>query len=176
MTELDEFRASKDEFFRHDHHSPLSEEEQAEFNGLRYYPENPALRFRGPLDRNVEHASIEMDTSSGDRKSYTRAGRFVFHLEGQECVLYLYSSDDPDQVFLPFRDATSGKETYGAGRYLDLSVEPDGQVEIDFNYAYNPMCAYGDGWSCPIPPLENWLNVPIRAGELAWPSSHAHPE
>jgi hypothetical protein len=174
MTELEEFRASKNEFFRYDHHSPLSEKEQATFDGLRYYPENQALLFMGPLDRNVEHAMLEMDTSSGDQQTYTRTGRFVFQVEGHDCVLYLYSRDDPSQLFLPFRDATSSKETYGAGRYLDIGLEPDGQVEIDFNYAYNPMCAYGDGWSCPLPPVENWLTVPIRAGELDWPSSHAH--
>ncbi len=174
MTELEEFRASQDESFRHDHHSPLSEEERFGFDGLRYYPENPPLQLTGPLDRNVEHATIEMDTSSGERKTYTRAGRFVFQVDGQECVLYLYSRDDPSALFLPFRDATSGKETYGAGRYLDITVEPDGQVEIYFNYAYNPMCAYGDGWSCPVPPVENWLTVPIRAGELAYPSGHTH--
>lgn len=176
MTALEEFRASKDEHFRHDHHSPLTEEQRAGFEGLRYYPENPALRLTGPLDRNVEHATIEMDTSSGDRQTYTRAGRFVFLVDGQECVLYLYSHDNPSALFLPFRDATSGKETYGAGRYLDLSVDPDGQVEIDFNYAYNPMCAYGDGWSCPVPPVENWLAEPIRAGELAYPSGPTHGE
>lgn len=174
MSELEEYRASKDEYFRQDHHSPLTEEQRAGFSGLRYYPENPGLRLRGPLDRDVEHAKITMDTSSGDRKTYRRAGRFVFQVNGQDCVLYLYSHNNPSELFLPFRDATSGMETYGAGRYLDISVEPDGQVEIDFNSAYNPMCAYNDGWSCPVPPIENWLSVPIHAGELTYPSGHAH--
>ncbi|MBI4497350.1 MAG: DUF1684 domain-containing protein [Chloroflexi bacterium] len=174
MTELEEFRARKDEYFRHSHHSPLTEEQRAVFDGLRYYPENPALRVRGPLDQNVAHATIEMDTSSGDHQTYTRAGKVTFQVDGQECVLYLYRRDHSSDLFLPFRDATSGKETYGGGRYLDISIEPDGQVQIDFNYAYNPMCAYDDGWSCPIPPVENWLSVPIRAGELASPSGHTH--
>ena len=113
-----------------------------------------------------------MDTSTGDRRTYSRAGRFVFIVDGQECSLSLYSHDDPSSLFLPFRDATSGKETYGAGRYLDLTVEIDGQIDLDFNLAYNPLCAYNEGWSCPIPPVENWLTVPIHAGELTYSSEH----
>ena len=67
--------------------------------------------------------------------------------------------------FLPFRDATSGNETYGACRYLDLEPAPDGSVTVDFNYAYAPFCAYNDAYSCALPPQENWLEVPVRAGE-----------
>ena len=78
----------------------------------------------------------------------------------------MYASEDMDELFVPFRDATSGKETYGAGRYLEVeSPGPDGRVRVDFNAAYNPYCAYNPDWSCPIPPGENWLSVPIRAGE-----------
>jgi len=69
------------------------------------------------------------------------------------------------RLFLPFRDATSGVETYGAGRYLDVDPEPAGTVVVDFNMAYNPFCAYDDASSCALPPYENWLPVPIRAGE-----------
>jgi uncharacterized protein (DUF1684 family) len=83
----------------------------------------------------------------------------------------LYESDAGHDLFLPFRDATSGKESYGAGRYLDLHAHRD-EVEIDFNYAYNPYCAYNPEWNCPLPPAENWLQVPIRAGEKAFPE---HP-
>lgn len=174
MTELEKFRASKDESFRYDHHSPLTETQKTSFAGLRYYPENLALRLNGRLDRNVEHLILEMDTSTGDKRTYSRAGRFIFRADGQDCVLYLYSHDDPSVLFLPFRDATSGKETYGAGRFLDILIASHGQVEIDFNYAYNPLCAYNDGWSCPIAPVENWLAVPIRAGEQAYSSHDAH--
>jgi len=80
----------------------------------------------------------------------------------------LYASGNSRSLFLPFRDATSGKETYGAGRYLDLDVRGD-EVLIDFNYAYTPNCAYSADWSCPLPPAENWLEVPIRAGEMTFP-------
>jgi uncharacterized protein (DUF1684 family) len=85
----------------------------------------------------------------------------------------LYSSAGSHELFLPFRDTTSGKETYGAGRYLDLHAHGD-EVVVDFNYAYNPNCAYNPDWNCPLPPAENWLKVPIRAGEKAFPDSPAH--
>ena len=76
--------------------------------------------------------------------------------------------------FLPFRDATSGKETYGAGRYLDVPRGENGQVVVDFNYAYSPYCAYGDAYSCALPPRENWLTVPIEAGEMDLDSQSAY--
>jgi uncharacterized protein (DUF1684 family) len=72
---------------------------------------------------------------------------------------------EDDELFLPMRDATSGQETYGAGRYLEPELIAQGTVDVDFNYLYNPFCAYNPGYSCPLPPTENWLKVPIRAGE-----------
>lgn len=168
MSELEEFRRQKNEFFRRDPRSPLTPQQRQRFRGLRYYPENPALRFRLPLDTNVEREAIEMETTTGGTQTFVRAGKVVFQVEGQEATLYLYASGDARELFLPFRDLTSGKETYAAGRYLDLELEEDGTVLVDFNYAYNPYCAYNDRWTCPLPPLENWLRVPIRAGELAY--------
>jgi uncharacterized protein (DUF1684 family) len=85
--------------------------------------------------------------------------------------LTLYRGTDGD-LFLPLRDATSGDETYGAGRYLEPLMLDDGRVLVDFNYLYNPYCAYNDAWSCPLPPRENWLTVPIRAGEKAFAADH----
>jgi uncharacterized protein (DUF1684 family) len=79
--------------------------------------------------------------------------------------LTLYSTGHPG-YFIPFRDQTSGDTTYGAGRYLDVEPNGDGTVTVDFNYAYNPSCVYSDGYSCPLPPIENWLKVPIEAGEM----------
>ena len=111
-----------------------------------------------------------METSSGVRKFFVRAGRLEFQIEGQSVQLTAYSNPETDDtdLFIPFRDATSGSETYGSGRYLDTELEPDGSLVLDFNLAYNPYCAYSDGWSCPIPPLENWLKVPVRAGEKTY--------
>lgn len=121
------------------------------------------------MDANVDHEVFELATSMGDRQAYQSAGRVTFSLDGKDCELFLYRQDDQsDVLFVPFRDATSGKETYASGRYLEVEVGPDGEVEVDFNYAYNPYCAYNESWSCPLPPLENWLMIPIRAGERAF--------
>jgi hypothetical protein len=175
VTELDEFRAEKDAFFRDDPYSPLLPEQRASFEGLPYYPENEALRVRARLEtEGVDRDErIVMQTSTGDEQEYRRAGVVRFEVDGDETSVTLYRSGDVEELFLPFRDATSGRETYGAGRYLD--VDPPGGdvlVLVDLNYAYNPNCAYNPEWSCPIPPGENWLGVPIRAGEKTFPGAH----
>jgi uncharacterized protein (DUF1684 family) len=115
---------------------------------------------------------IVMQTSTGDQQTYRRAGVVRFDVDGRPTQVTLYSSPDMHELFLPFRDATSGKDTYGAGRYLEVE-RPAGEsrVVIDFNVAYNPYCAYNPNWSCPIPPGENWLAVPIRAGERTFHSA-----
>jgi hypothetical protein len=107
--------------------------------------------------------AVQMQTSTGDTQAYERFGRFAFSVEGQEAALTLYASGDG--FFLPFVDSLAGRETYGAGRYLEPEELPDGRFEVDFNLAYNPYCAYNEHWSCPITPAENRLKVPIRAGE-----------
>ena len=109
---------------------------------------------------------IVMQTTTGGEQVYRRAGIVRFQVGGGPARVTLFASPDMHAYFLPFRDRTSGAETYGAGRYLE--VEPpgqDGTVAVDFNRAYNPYCAYSPEWSCPLPPGENWLAVPIRAGE-----------
>ena len=168
MTELEGFRAEKDAFFRDDPHSPLLPEQRASFDGLSYFPENQALRIRASLETDGvdRDERIVMQTTTGDEQEYRRAGVVRFEVDGEATSVSLFGSSDVEGLFLPFRDATSGRETYGAGRYLD--VEPpggDGIVSLDLNLAYNPNCAYNPAWSCPIPPRENWLAVPIRAGE-----------
>ena len=168
MTELDDSRRGKDQFFEQHPHSPLTAEQKRGFNGLKYFPEDRGLQLRLPLNTNVPHDTFDMDTSTGDKQRYRREGSIRFKVDGQNAVLYLYSSEGQHELFLPFRDATSGKESYGGGRYLEATLSDDGTVLVDFNYAYNPYCAYNESWSCPIPPIENWLSVPIRAGEMAW--------
>lgn len=178
MSELDEFRAEKDAFFRDDPRSPLMPGQRASFEGLSYFSENEALVIRGSLvtegvDRD---ARIVMQTTTGEEQVYRRAGIVRFEVDGEPTQMTLYASDDMHELFLPFRDATSGKETYGAGRYLEVELPgPNGRVVIDLNYAYNPYCAYNASWSCPIPPGENWLTVPIRAGERSFPGVHEVP-
>jgi uncharacterized protein len=164
---LEQFRADKDEFYRHDHQSPLTPEQQKSFKGLAYFPESKVLAIAAKIDRDVPPGVVRMATTRGREQLYRRYGLVRFEVEGQPAEVMLYASDGSPNLFLPFRDATSGKETYGAGRYLDLEVEGD-DVVLDFNYAYNPYCAYNEDWNCPLPPAENWLKVPIRAGEMTF--------
>lgn len=178
MSELDEFRSAKDDFFRDDPRSPLTHEQRGSFGGLAYYPEEPALAVRTRLEtEGVDRDErIVMPTTTGDEQVYRRAGIVRFEVDGASASLTLFASEDAHDLFLPFRDATSGSETYGAGRYLEVDPPgPDGLVEADFNYAYNPYCAYNPNWSCPLPPAENRLSVPIRAGELTFPGAYLPP-
>ncbi len=164
MSALAEFRKSKDEFFKTDPHSPLSDDQKRHFDGLKYYPEDQALRFDVRLSRFDQPEEVHMQTSTGDQQHYLKLGTFDFTVDGREAKLTVYGSHNGD-AFVPFTDATSGKETYGAGRYLDLEWVGGDRFLVDFNLAYNPWCVYSPRYSCPIPPRENRLNAPIRAGE-----------
>jgi len=104
-----------------------------------------------------------MQTTTGDIQRFIRHGKFRFTVDGQPAELTIYASEHG--FFLPFVDSLANKETYGAGRYLDPHPLPGGKLLIDFNFAYNPFCAYNDLYSCPLTPFENRLKVPIRAGE-----------
>jgi uncharacterized protein (DUF1684 family) len=173
ITDFQRFRADKDDFFARDHRAPLTHEQQRSFKGLVYFAENPLLVIRAKVDRAVQPGEVRMATTKGKEQVYRRFGVVRFQVEGEAAQVTLYQSVGSHELFLPFRDATSGRESYGAGRYLDLHAHGD-DVVIDFNYAYNPYCAYNPDWNCPLPPSENWLKVPIRAGEKAFPSSAAH--
>jgi len=175
MTELDDFRVRKDHFFAHDARSPLTPDQHADFQGLAYFPENPALRIEADLDTNVEPGEVRLQTSTGDEQAHRRAGTIRFEVDGEPAVLTLFASEETDELFLPFRDSTTGKETYPAGRYLDVEPAADGKVVVDLNFAYNPYCAYNPHWSCPLPPVENWLKVPIRAGEKDFGTARLGP-
>lgn len=163
-------RVEKDRFFRASPYSPL--EDRSNFTGLNYYPPDPAWRFELPLQAAEQVEELTIQTSTGDEQTYYRAGVIEFEVEGQVARLTVYKSPHHDEPFIPFRDATSGHETYGAGRYLEPVELAGGKLLVDFNLAYNPYCAYSEHYSCPLPPLENWLKVPIRAGEKAFKTSH----
>ncbi|MBI3362250.1 MAG: DUF1684 domain-containing protein [Chloroflexi bacterium] len=163
MTELEHFRAEKDEFFLLHSQSPLTLEQKRGFQGLHYFPENPTLRLKVTVEEFPQKEKIQMPTSTGGAQTYTRFGKFRFTVDGQEAELTIYAGQQG--YFLPFADALAGSETYGAGRYLEPEPIGRGKFLVDFNYAYNPYCAYNDRWACPLPPRENRLKVPIRAGE-----------
>jgi len=163
MTQLIDFRKSKDQFLRYDHHSPLTHEQQHHFEGLNYFPENPDFKKIVAVDVFPEMEEVEIQTSTGDVQTYKRYGRFEFTVNNQKAALTIYSNGE--DYFLPFADGLAGKETYGAGRYLDPISLGNDKFLIDFNYAYNPYCAYNARWSCPLTPGENRIKVPISAGE-----------
>jgi uncharacterized protein (DUF1684 family) len=161
---LEEQREEKDHYFAHDPYSPLDPDERDTFKGLNYYPPDPSYQYTLDLQR-AEPEHVTFQTSTGDQQHYHRIGTVHFEVEGQAAQLAIYESLEHGDLFLPFRDATSGKESYGAGRYLEPIALGNDRLLVDFNLAYNPYCAYSPDFSCPLPPIENWLKVPIRAGE-----------
>lgn len=164
---LDGYRHRRDHFFAAHPHSPLSGEQQARFSGLDYFPERTDLALSLNLDSAGSGIGEDVDltTTDGQIKPFTRVGRIHFDVDGQRVTLSVLRDSIQGGLFIPFRDESAGLETYGIGRYLEPQIRPDGTIEVDFNYAYNPFCAYGEGWSCPIPPEENVVAVTIPAGE-----------
>ena len=175
MSALTEYREGKDSFFRAHPDSPLPQALRGHFSGLSYFDENPALALILAPEPPEDETPAEMQTSTGDVTTYLRHARVAFDIDGQSARLTIFRSvdDDDAEYFLPFSDTTSAHETYGGGRYLDVHPLPDGRMMVDFNYAYNPFCAYSDDWSCPFPPAENRLAVPVRAGEKTF---HTHAD
>jgi len=160
-------RAAKDAYFATSHDSPIPEADRAGFRGLAYYAVDPVWRIEGVALGPYEGTGTEafaLPTSDGDERTAWRAGSFRFSAAGTELVLAAYDLGS-GSLFVPFLDTTSGSETYGAGRYLDLEPEPDGTYTLDFNLAYHPYCAYSPEYSCPLTPGENRLAVRIAAGE-----------
>jgi uncharacterized protein (DUF1684 family) len=173
---VNEFRTDKDAFFGSAPNSPIPAAEREAFSGLPYYPVDESLRFDElTLDPYTgdEPVRFEIPTSDGRTRPAERAGVFRFAVDGADQTLtgYIFEGGSADDVFVPFLDATSGKETYGAGRYLDIEREEDGTYSLDFNLAYHPSCVYDAKFSCPLTPAENRLAVPIRAGERLTPAS-----
>jgi len=163
-------RIARDEAFRSGADSPIPLEDRDSFQGLEYFPVNEDLRFSVTLSRHSRPMQFRLGTNTGEIRSGLRYGYFDFIVDGQSCRLQVYRLDDVAEnsgpnLFIPFRDATSGKETYATGRYIDLAENTSGIYDLDFNRAYNPYCAFNNSFSCPLPPAENILTVPIRAGE-----------
>jgi uncharacterized protein (DUF1684 family) len=169
------FCLERDRLFKSHPQSALTIEQKAAFSGLRYYPYNPALRLILPIEPLMESTGIPIDLQGEGIARLLPFGKILFEVEGTPVALTLYwIAGYGGGIFLPFRDPTGPSETYGGGRYLldtikgaDLGRE-DERLVIDFNYAYNPSCAYNPFWRCPLAPKENWLAAPIRAGELKY--------
>ena len=172
--QIERERKMKDAFFAEHWQSPIPPEDRAELKGLDYFPPNPDYRFEVELLEHKEKKSVRIAYTKGNEQNFIRWGEFRFKIGGKEQVLQAYKSSPEDEtLFIPFRDATSGKETYAAGRYIDLDPERDktheGKWVLDFNRAYNPWCVYSEDYTCPLVPPENWLDVPILAGEKNYP-------
>ncbi len=167
---LSGYRHRRDHFFAEHPHSPLGETQRAGFAGLEYFPHRPDLDLNLQLDESGPDVgeTLDIPTTDGTTKPFSRAGRVRLEVDGVRIELTVFKDSDRGSFFIPFRDGSAGGETYEVGRYLEPQARPDGTLEVDFNYAYNPFCAYGKGWSCPIPPEENRIGVTIAAGEKAF--------
>jgi uncharacterized protein len=164
LTTIQNLRKEKDDYLKTDKDSPI--ENKADFKGLTYFEVNPDFKVLAKLDVLVSDQKIKVDMTGGETEEYVAFANATFELAGQKCALKIFKSEG-NLLFLPFKDLTSNKETYGAGRYLDLDMTTikDRQIEIDFNRAYHPYCAYNHTFTCPVPPVENFVNVAIKAGE-----------
>ncbi|QLG27624.1 DUF1684 domain-containing protein [Halorarum halophilum] len=169
-------RAEKDEFFAEHRQSPLPPEERESFDGLDYFPPDPAYRVTATATVHEDPDPVELTVRNGEAVRYERTVTFSFALprddgEPEESTLAGYRQPGDEALFVPFRDKTTGQETYDGGRYMDL--HPDGEladgdeVVLDFNLAYTPFCAFADAFACPLAPSENWLDTAVRAGERA---------
>lgn len=181
-TILQQFRRSKDALFAHHPQSALNEEQRSSFHGLRYFPYNPALRVSATLAPLAQPPAQEMVLSEQETLILTIIGQLHFTILDEHVTLALYwLTLYGGGLFLPFRDRTCPQESYGGGRYLFDTIKgstpffaPETserqQMTLDFNYAYNPSCAYNSRWICPLAPAENHLSVAIRAGERTYQS------
>ena len=175
---LQHFRESRNELFAKHSQSALDQEQKQKFQGLRYFPYNSAMCVEADIERDVEQQLLSVAMNAEETMTMTVVGRLHFVLESEKVVLSLYWLNIyGGGLFLPFRDTTSPDESYGGGRYLfdtikgsDFLPVPGAlrneRILLDFNYAYNPSCAYNDRWICPLAPIENRLKVPVRAGEM----------
>jgi uncharacterized protein (DUF1684 family) len=168
--QLRDNREQKDEFFAEHPQSPIPPEERDAFEGLSYFDPDPDYRVEATVRVHDDSETIDLETSDDREITYQRAVTFEFELDGTERTLHGYrESADDETIFVPFRDKTTGQQSYKDGRYIELKPEEeltDGDtVPFDFNLAYSPFCAYSDTFSCPLPPKENWLETAIEAGE-----------
>jgi uncharacterized protein (DUF1684 family) len=172
------FRAAKDRLFATHLSSPVPAAARRDFRGLAYWRYDPALALRAALEPDPDAPQLDLPRSgAGPTMPYARIGWVSFAVEGRPARLAVYWLNEySGGIFIPFRDATCGKETYGGGRYVwdsakgaDLGSSGD-ELVLDFNYAYHPSCVYDPIWSCPLAPPENRLAVPIQAGERLTPA------
>src|SRR5437764_7574638 len=179
-TVLQRFRQSRDELFSKHSQSALDQEQKQKFQGLRYFPYNPAMCVEADIEKDVEPLLLSVAMNAEETMTMTTVARLHFALEDVKVALSLYWLNIyGGGLFLPFRDTTGPAESYGGGRYLFDTIKGSEflpvpgiknfkRIMLDFNYAYNPSCAYNYRWICPLAPMENRLNVAIRAGDMKY--------
>ncbi|MDO7846415.1 DUF1684 domain-containing protein [Hymenobacter sp. M29] len=178
--QLQKFRSEKNRSFRQSSDSPLSTEQKAAFDSLKYYGPEAAYAFHCTLTRNANADTVLIQMSDNRSEKYLRWGEAAFFPPldlavgtmdiATRLTLFRKADGRDSTLFVPFTDNTNGRETYGGGRYLDVPLPaPDSTgLTLDFNRAYNPYCAYNNDYSCPVPPAENRLRVAIPAGEKSF--------
>jgi uncharacterized protein len=169
LEELVAERQQKDEFMARHPESPFVTG-RIPFHELQYFPPDPKLRVRAKLDRVATPEEAYLRTNRDGQAVMRYIGDLRFTIQGKGLRLRLYHAGEGvgTSVFVPFRDGTSGRDSYGPGRYVTLELNETDEYELDFNRAFNPYCAYTDEFECGFPPSENDLPVPIRAGEKVW--------
>lgn len=158
--------------------SPLSKTERQHFKGHTFYPIDLKYRVTATFKRTPDEKPFKMASTRGAARDYVKYGILEFSLNGKKQNLVVYQSLDllkveayRNYLFLPFKDLTNSVETYGGGRFIDLTIPEGNTIILDFNKAYNPFCAYSDMFACPITPAENTLNTEIKAGAKS-PEAH----
>jgi len=166
--EIAAWRAEKDRFMRESPESPVKDADRAAFPQLPYFRTNPEYRVPAALRVTPAEDVLEMPTSTGQRRRMRRIGALEFTLKGQPLKLTAFAEATDKELrrlFVPFGDLTNATETYPGGRYLDLDRTATGIYDLDFNRAYHPFCLFNPTFDCPVPPRENRLSSPVRAGE-----------
>lgn len=174
--DIRDYRKRKDDEFKTSQDSPIAPEIRPAFTGLAYYPIDWKYRFEGPVNRYENPQRIIIIATDGEKRDALKYGYIRLDMDDREVRLEVYKLLEAGlekMLFIPFTDINAGKETYPAGRYIDLEEKPNGRYVIDFNRAYNPSCAYGGNYSCPVTPQENHLKIAIPAGEKILPLAAA---
>ena len=163
------YRDSMDAVFYSGSNKILPKEAIATDGKLNYFLPDESYRVQAQFIPIKNGEVFKMKTNTDRLPEYRKYGKLSFTIQNQNLVLTLYQNlEQPEYLFCPFKDKTNGKQSYGAGRFLDFEEKDLVSMVLDFNYAYNPYCAYNSNFSCPLPPLENHLEIAIMAGEKAW--------
>ncbi len=165
IEKIKEIRSNYNKAFKNSPDSPLTDEQKQNFKSLSYFPINEKYKLIVKLEKNPNPDEIIIFSSKGDERQFLRYGFFEFELDGENNKLTVFKPPDADYLFLPFKDKTAGSESHGAGRYVDIELTSDEKYLIDFNLAYNPLCAYNDNFNCALTPFENVLSISIPAGQ-----------